>query len=188
MTVKPTDARYVLEVTQPLATALVTGAVEGLNLWLAPTIQQMGQRIAIRAVGVETADFWMFGNQGIKLPSWHPKKAHPQGLVGSVVLQGVIRYDRGKAVAQVRADGKATSLRPFKGLTGPFGWVLRQGSETKRPTSEQALEVIRAGYWDQIDVQNHLLWYVERYGVGMLTPHLVTQLERVRALRKDKSK
>jgi hypothetical protein len=163
----------------------LAGKLEVVNLWLPPKPELVGTRIVIVATEVDSWDLWM-------LPSLHKVKlATPKnhvwshGVLGTCLLAGWVRTELGKGVVGQYRPGNTTQFRKLKGLTGPVGWVLRQPETTRVPNLEGLLR-IRAGYWDQAEVQKYLVWYAETYGTKDLSPEYLARLEVFRPKWKGK--
>lgn len=155
---------------QPRAQLLVTGKLEVANLYLPPNPALIGERIAIVGGELAKEDLWMLPELfGVELPENWQREGFPRGVIGSAVLRGWVKCAvNGKVVRQER-PGNKSPFRKLKGLSGPYGWVLRQPSVTKLPRVRSGIRVIRAGYYDQPVVQKHIVWYAQTYGADKLT-------------------
>jgi hypothetical protein len=176
---KPTaeGTAWQLELPQPWASCLVAGQLEVANLFAPPAADLIGRRIAIVGGAVCKDLLWLIPMAtGAPLPE--VRKGWPRGVVGTAVLQGWLKTGRQGAIVQQVRPGDSTPFRRPKGLSGPYGWVLRLPS-VKIQTRGIAT-AIRAGYWDLPSVQQNLMRYPEQYGEQGLGPEQAEQLRRLR--------
>ncbi|CAB4154421.1 hypothetical protein UFOVP650_4 [uncultured Caudovirales phage] len=176
---KPTaeGTAWELELPQPWASCVVLGKLEVANLFAPPAAELIGRRVTIVAGPVCKDLLWLIPMAtGAPLPE--AKKGWPRGAVGSAVLQGWLRTGRQGAIVEQVRPGDSTPFRRPKGLSGPYGWVLRLPSIKIQPRG--IATTIRAGYWDLPAVQRHLLHYVDQHGEQGLNPEQAEQLRRLR--------
>ena len=168
--------KYGLPVSQPWGWAIVEGQFEVLNRDMPPKPELVGQRISLVATEVDAAHAWILDECYGVIAKPHRAQWERTGIIGTVLLEGWMRVHLGEVIETFR-PGSEKPFRTRKGLSGPYGWILRQ----PRPASgdPQGLRLIKARFWETKAYEADLLCYAQRYGCDGMTRDHLAQLERL---------